>query len=148
MQQFGRYRMNSGHRVDTVDRSKMTRSGLWEIGQGATFATPICWSRVRLSSMCQLSLIRPFSTFTRSVAMNSIGFPLPCVWPNLPVKWPVNFIMDGNVIAGDDHLFYPYRQIRHRGAEMARCERRPLWPLWASRRQGVVCKGRRDRSLE
>ena len=31
-------------------------------------------------------------TFTRSVALNSIGCPLPCVRPNLPVKWPVNFI--------------------------------------------------------
>jgi hypothetical protein len=27
MQQFGRYRMNSGHRADTVDRSKMTQLG-------------------------------------------------------------------------------------------------------------------------
>ena len=30
-------------------------------------------------------------TFTRLVA-NSIGCPLPCVGPNLPVKWPVNVI--------------------------------------------------------
>src|SRR5260221_13817881 len=58
----------------------------------ATFATPICWSSVRLSSICQLSVTRPFSAFRRSVAMNSIACPLPCVWPKVPVKWPVNLM--------------------------------------------------------
>jgi hypothetical protein len=85
------------------------------------------------------------STFTRSVAMNSIGCPFPCVWPNLPVKWPVNFIWIGNVIAGDDHLFDPHCQVGHRGAELTRCERWPLGPLWAPRRQGMVCEGWGDR---
>jgi hypothetical protein len=42
--------------------------------------------------MCQLSVIRPFATFTRSVAMNRIYCPLPDVCPNFPVKWPVNFL--------------------------------------------------------
>ncbi len=39
------------------------------VGYGSTWAMPICVSSVRLSSICQLSEIRPFSTFTRSVAM-------------------------------------------------------------------------------
>src|SRR5258707_10585516 len=51
-----------------------------------TLATPISCSSVRLSSMCQLSVMRPFSILTRSVAMKGTGWPLPCVCPNLPVK--------------------------------------------------------------
>src|SRR6202158_2394143 len=58
----------------------------------STLATPISCSSVRLSSMCQLSVMRPFSILTRSVAMKGTGWPLPCVCPNLPVKWPLKFI--------------------------------------------------------
>src|SRR5258708_31084388 len=56
--------------------------------------------------------------------------------------------MNGNVMAGDNHLFHRDRQVGHRGAELARWERGPFWPLWASRRQGMVGKGRRDRPLQ
>jgi hypothetical protein len=68
------------------------------------------------------------STFTRSVAMNSVGRPFPCVWPNLRVKWQVNFIWIGNVIAGDDHLFDPHCQVGHRGAELTDANAGPSGP--------------------
>ena len=58
----------------------------------STLATPICVSSVRLSSICQLSVMRPFVTFSRSVAMKSIDWPWPLVLPKVPVKWPLKFM--------------------------------------------------------
>jgi hypothetical protein len=42
-------------------------------GHKSTLATPISCSSARLSSMCQLSVMRPFSILMRSVAMKGIG---------------------------------------------------------------------------
>jgi hypothetical protein len=58
----------------------------------STLATPICVSSVRLSSIWQLSVMRPFVTFSRSVAMKSIAWPCPLVLPKVPVKWPLKSI--------------------------------------------------------
>jgi addiction module HigA family antidote len=56
------------------------------LAQKSTLAMPICWSSAKLSSMCQLSVMRPFSALTRSVAMKAMAWPLPWTMPKLPVK--------------------------------------------------------------
>src|SRR3984893_13301003 len=50
----------------------------------------------------------------------------------------------GDVIAGEDHLFYRHREVGNCGAELARGEGRPLRSLRAARRQGTIGEGRRD----
>src|SRR5258708_28029080 len=64
--------------------AQTTSCDLLFVSHEPTLATPISCSSVRLSSMCQLSVMRPFWILTRSVAMKGIGWPLPCVCPNLP----------------------------------------------------------------
>jgi hypothetical protein len=55
-------------------RMKSCRSP-WQCGQREI--TPNCCIRVRLSSRCQFSAIRPASTLYRSKARKSIGWPCP-----------------------------------------------------------------------
>src|ERR1700730_15948780 len=50
----------------------------------------------------------------------------------------------GDVIAGEDHLFYRHREVGNCGAELARGEGWPLRSLRAARRQGTIGEGRRD----
>src|ERR1700730_11255974 len=76
----------------SLGMSRIYRALLGTADYELTLATPISCSSVRLSSMCQLSVMRPFSILTRSVAMKGTGWPLPCVCPNLPLKWAVEFI--------------------------------------------------------
>jgi hypothetical protein len=45
--------------------------------RGHCVTTPICWRKVRLSSRCQLSVMRPCRTRRMSVAMKSTGWPFP-----------------------------------------------------------------------
>ena len=66
--QSGRSYANSIQR-----RARRSFMSPWLAVHEATLATPICWSSVRLSSICQLSVMRPFSTLTRSVAMNEMA---------------------------------------------------------------------------
>src|SRR5882762_8930309 len=70
----------------SLGMSRIYRALLRTADYELTLATPISCSSVRLSSMCQLSVMRPFSILTRSVAMKGTGWPLPCVCPNLLVK--------------------------------------------------------------
>src|ERR1700730_3032747 len=57
-----------------------------------TVAIPICCRRVRLSSICQLSVMRPLRILRRSVAMNETGWPSPLAVSKAPVKCPVKLI--------------------------------------------------------
>ena len=45
-------------------------------------ATPICFNRPKLSSMCQLSVMRPFCTLTRSVATKAMACRFSCTVPS------------------------------------------------------------------
>src|ERR1700732_4526717 len=47
----------------------------------------------------------------------------------------------GDVIAGEDHLFYRHREVGNCGAELARGKSRPFRSLRAARRQGTIGKG-------
>src|SRR5260370_3834226 len=60
-----------------------------DAGQIHWATMPICWRNVRLSSRCQLSLIRPLRTRRMAVAMKSTGWPVPACPMKEPVKWPV-----------------------------------------------------------
>ncbi len=56
--------------------------------------------------------------------------------------------VDGDVVAGDDHLFNLDAEVRHRLAEIGGGEGRSPRPLRPARRQGVVDEGRTDRGVQ
>src|SRR5712691_6738577 len=120
----------SSFRANNILRSPVCQSR-------ADLGDPHLFSSVRLSSMCQLSVMRPFWILTRSVAMKGIGWPLPCVCPNLPVKMADEVHMHSDVVAGHDHLLYRDFEVGHGGAEAARGKGGSFRPLRSARRQRV-----------
>jgi len=106
-----------GWRVLTVSSFRANNiCDLLFVSHEPTLATPISCSS-SLSSMCQLSVMRPFLDLDEVVAMNGIGWPL-LASAEPAVKWPVKVHMHGDVVAGDDHLLHRdlKNQARRRGS--------------------------------